>query len=74
MAKVLLVCGTTFCLNVFLKPQINDLLKLGHEVHVYTDGEDVDSDIDDKIEKACEETFVNLSKAGINIVEKEVYH
>ena len=30
-------------------------------------------DIDDQIEKACEEAFVSLSKAGINIVEKEVY-
>ena len=30
-------------------------------------------DIDHQIEKACEEAFINLSKAGINIVEKEIY-
>ena len=30
-------------------------------------------DIDHQIEKACEKAFVSLSKAGINIVEKEIY-
>lgn len=56
---------------MFLKPQIKDLLELGHEVHVYTDGEDVDSDIEDKIDvfKTKFPRSINLLKFVSSVLE-----